>query len=252
MKKFTIKDKALRCITVLLMIGIWHGLFLLVDNPVLVPSPASTLESFIGIASKPGFYVTVMYTTSRSIGGVFTALVLAVIFGGLSRNSGLGRFFFRPVVNFLSSVPVIAIILLAIIWLESSVVPIFVGFLVVFPIMYENVLSSLDGIDQGIVQMAKVYKVKKTTLLRDIYIPAIMFGFSDISSTTISTTLKMVVAGEVLSQPEFSIGTNLQIQRIYLNTSGVFGWIVVILIVSKLLNALVGLIKSHFDSREWM
>jgi NitT/TauT family transport system permease protein len=252
MKIFITKDKSIKLMSVLVLIGAWHLLSLLVGSDVLIPSPEATLISLIDIASKSGFYVTVLYTMTRSIGGFLISLLLAVVFGGLSKRSRVFRFLFRPVVDFLSSVPVIALILLALIWLRNSFVPLFVGFLVVFPIMYETVLSSLDGINQGILQMAKVYGVKRAALFRDIYIPAVLFGLSNISATTLSTTLKMVVAGEVLSQPRFSIGTNLQLQRTYLNTSGVFGWILVILLISKVLNILLDWLKNRFDSREWM
>lgn len=252
MKKFTIGDRSFRAAIFFVAIGAWHLLSVIVDSGVLVPSPRSTLESLVEIASTPGFYTTLLHTAARSIGGVFAALLAAVSFGVLSKSSGLWRAVIRPMVDFLSAVPIIAIILLAIIWLEKSTVPVFVGFLVGFPITYDNILSSLDRIDRGILEMAKVYRVKKAVVFRDIYMPAMLYGFSDISNTVVSTTLKMVVAGEVLSQPELSIGANLQIQRAYLNTSGVFGWIAIILIVSNLLNKSVDFVKKRFDSREWM
>ncbi len=244
MKRFTTQDKGLKLISALVLIGVWSFLSLLVGKEVLIPSPAATLRSLVEISADPGFVKIIFYTMARSVGGFVSSLLLAVFFGGLSKWSRVVRLLFKPFVEFLSSVPVIAIILLALIWLHNSLVPLFVGFLVVFPIMYETVLSSLDGIDKGLLEMAKVYGVKKLALLRDIYIPVIFQGLSNISATTLSTTLKMVVAGEVLSQPGFSIGGNLQLQRMYLNTSGVFAWIVVILLISKVLNVLVNLVKK--------
>ncbi|WP_422484819.1 ABC transporter permease [Gudongella sp. DL1XJH-153] len=244
MKRFTIQDKGLKLISALFLIGVWSLLSLFVGKEVLIPSPLATLNSLIEIVGEEGFLKTVFYTMARSLGGFFSSLLLAVFFGGLSKWSRTVRLLFKPFAEFLSSVPVIAIILLALIWLHNSLVPLFVGFLVVFPIMYETVLSSLDGIDKGLLQMAKVYKVRKLALIRDIYIPVIFQGLSNISATTLSTTLKMVVAGEVLSQPGFSIGADLQLQRMYLNTAGVFAWIIVILVISKVLNVLVEKIKT--------
>ncbi|MCR3955142.1 MAG: ABC transporter permease subunit [Gudongella sp.] len=233
MKRSTTKDNQLKLISALVLIGAWSLLSLFVGKEVLIPSPLATLNSLVEIVGNGGFLKTIFYTMARSLGGFLSSLLLAVFFGGLSKWSRIVRLLLKPFVELLSAVPVIAVILLALIWLHSSLVPLFVGFLVVFPIMYQTVLSSLDDVDRKLLQMARVYGVKRLTLIRDIYIPVILHGLSNISETTLSTTLKMVVAGEVLSQSSFSIGGNLQLQRMYLNTSGVFAWIVVILVVSK-------------------
>ena len=44
-----------------------------------------------------------------------------------------------PILNFLGSVPTMAIIILALIWLNNEIVPMFVGFIMIFPILYETV-----------------------------------------------------------------------------------------------------------------
>ncbi len=53
----------------------------------------------------------------------------------------------------------------------------------------------------------------------------------------------MVIAGEVLSQPKYAIGSNLQLQKMYLNTSGVFAWIIIILVIAKMLEYILEGIK---------
>ncbi len=67
-----------------------------------------------------------------------------------------------------------AIIILALIWLNNNKVPMFVGFIMVFPILYETVLNGILDIDYKIIDMAKLYKVSKTTLIKDIYIPSVL------------------------------------------------------------------------------
>ncbi|HAE91256.1 MAG TPA: ABC transporter permease, partial [Tissierella sp.] len=55
--------------------------------------------------------------------------------------------------------------------------------------------------------------------------------------------LKMVIAGEVLSQPKYAIGSNLQLQKMYLNTSGIFAWIIIILFIAKLFEYILERVK---------
>ena len=49
--------------------------------------------------------------------------------------------FNEPILNLLTSTPTMAIIILALIWLDNEIVPMFVGFIMVFPILYETVLN---------------------------------------------------------------------------------------------------------------
>ncbi len=136
-----------------------------------------------------------------------------------------------------------AIIILALIWLNNEIVPIFIGFIMVFPILYETVLKGIQNVDEKIIIMAETYKVDKSTIIKDIYIPSVLLSLNNIISSALGINLKMVIAGEVLSQPKYAIGSNLQLQKMYLNTSGVFAWIIIILVIAKMLEYILEGIK---------
>ncbi len=145
-----------------------------------------------------------------------------------------------------------AIIILALIWLDSQLVPVFVGFVMVFPILYETVYSSIVNVDGDLIEMAHIFGVDRRTMARDIYLPAILAGISRVSSSTLGTSLKMVVAGEVLAQPKFAVGTRLMLEKTYLNTDGVFAWIIVILLMSWVLKLSMDRIKAAWENKGWM
>ncbi len=71
-----------------------------------------------------------------------------------------------------------AIIILALIWLDNEIVPMFVGFIMVFPILYETILNGILNIDENIIEMAEIYKVNKGTIIRDIYMPSILHNLA--------------------------------------------------------------------------
>lgn len=85
----------------------------------------------------------------------------------------------------------------------------------------------------------------------DIYIPSIFINLSLVFTSALSTNLKMVIAGEALSQPKFAIRSNLQIEKMYLNTSGVFVWIIIILLLSKFLNYIMEAIMGFIKVNRW-
>lgn len=243
MKEYILKDRKLSIISKIIIIIGWILLSNIVDNEVIFPTIKSTVISLIQLIKSPNFFIIIGYSIIRSLVGFFISLLLAIIIGIFSSLSKIIYNLMVPIINFLTSVPTIAIIILALIWLNNEMVPIFIGFIMVFPILYETVLKGISNIDKNIMAMAEIYKVDKMTIVNDIYIPSIFLNLSLIFTSTLGINLKMVIAGEVLSQPKYAIGSNLQLQKIYLNTSGVFAWIIIILLIAKIFEYIMKGIK---------
>ncbi|WP_313233015.1 ABC transporter permease [Tissierella praeacuta] len=243
MREYILKDRKPSIISKILIIIIWILLSKFIDNEIIFPTIKSTFVNFIQIIKNPNFITIISYSILRSLIGFIISLFLAIIIGIFSSISKTIYYLMIPIINFLSSVPTMAIIILAIIWLNNDLVPIFVGFIMVFPILYETILKGILNIDKDIIAMAQIYKVDKLTIIKDIYIPSIFINLSNVSSSTLGINLKMVIAGEVLSQPKYAIGSNLQLQKMYLNTSGIFAWIIIILFIAKLFEYILERVK---------
>lgn len=234
MKECILKDRKLSIISKIIIIIGWTLLSSIVDNEVIFPTIKSTAISLIHLIQSPNFFIIIGYSLIRGLIGFIISLFLAIVIGIFSSISKIIYNLMVPIISFLTSVPTIAIIILALIWLNNEMVPIFIGFIMVFPILYETVLKGIFNIDKDIIAMAEIYKVDKITIIKDIYIPSIFLNLSLVFTSTLGINLKMVIAGEVLSQPKYAIGSNLQLQKMYLNTSGVFAWIIVILLIAKI------------------
>ncbi|MFA5577142.1 MAG: ABC transporter permease subunit [Tissierellaceae bacterium] len=244
MKGFISKDRLQALISIALTIVVLAFLSRAIDNEIIFPSIGSIGRSIVGIVREASFLKILASSLYRSLLGFMVSLALAILMAGLSSIYRPINYLIRPLIGFLNSTPIIAIILLALIWLDNELVPMFVGFIMVFPILYERVLKSIANIDEKMMEMARIYKVGEIHIIKDIYMPSIYFGLVDILPSSLGLNLKMVISGEVLSQPQYAIGSRLQLQKIYLNTSGVFAWIVIILILAKLLEYLMrGLVR---------
>lgn len=251
MKSYILNDRKLSMISKISLIIIWILISKIVNNEVIVPSIRDTFISMIKIIKEPNFLNIVRYTLLRTLIGFLISLFLAVTTGILSSISKIIYHFMVPVLKFLNSIPTIAIIVLALIWLNNEIVPMFVGFIMVFPVLYETVLNSILNVDPNIIQMAYLYKVHKMGIIKNIYIPNILYNLSSIFNSVLGINLKMVIAGEVLSQPKYAIGSSLQLQRMYLNTSGVFAWIIIILLISVMFDYIVKGIKYSLSINKW-
>lgn len=250
MKNYTLKDKEFSLLSKVILIGLWAILSSLIDKEVILPSIKSTFLSLIDIVKDPDFFEIIVHSLIRSVVGFTISLIIAIVLGIVASSSKFVYNLMLPILNFLSSIPTMAIIILALIWLDNEYVPIFVGFIMVYPILYETVVNGILNIDKNIMEMAELFKVDKITIIKDIYIPSIIINLSLVLTSAFNINLKMVIAGEVLSQPKFAIGSNLQMEKMYLNTSGVFAWIIIILIISKSLGYLLEkLIKLKLESK---
>ncbi len=251
MKRFILKDRKLSIISKVMMIIIWIMLSRVIDNEVILPTIKSTMISLIHIIKEPSFLKIVEYSLLRSLIGFLISLSLAVLMGILSSLSKVVYNLMLPILNFLSSVPTMAIIILALIWLDNEFAPMFVGFIMVFPMLYETVLKGILNVDKNIIDMAEIYKVDKIAIIKDIYLPSIFLNLGLVFTSALGINLKMVIAGEALSQPKYAIGSSLQLQKIYLNTSGVFAWIIIILLIAKIFEYMMKGIKYLLGINRW-
>ena len=251
MKDSIWNDKKFSVLSRIILIGLWVIFAEIINNEVVFPTIGSTITNLINILKGPNFLYIIMHSLLRSLSGFLISLSLAITMGILSSIFKLVNSLMSPILNFLSSIPTMAIIILALIWLDHDFAPLFVGFLMVFPILYETVLNAILNVDRDMIEMAKMYKVDKVDIIKDIYIPIIFLNLNQVLISALGTNLKMVIAGEALSQPKYAIGSNLQLEKMYLNTSGVFAWIIIILIISKLLEYLAKYIRNIFCTDKW-
>lgn len=242
MKESTLQENKLRrkdnlevtlsCVAFLI---IWQVAALIINNDIYIPTIGQTINSLIEIAKENRFYSDILLTIGRTIISFIVAFLLALILGVFSYSFRIIRNFFKPINALFQSIPNLVLIVLALIWFNKDNTPYIVGFTVVFPILYDSILGAMTGIDKNIIEMSNIYKLSIKDKLLKIYIPSIIFRLVPIMISTFSLGFKVVVAGEVHGQPKFGIGTMIQIEKNNFNTSGVFAWLIVILIISLIL-----------------
>lgn len=221
------KSKIYYGVSILVLIIIWKVVSVIVGKPIIIPSPEETTSELLRIIASKEFFPTVSSTISRVFIGYLITMGASLLLGVISGFNRVFYYLLKPLVMVFKSIPTMAVILLAIIWLKSELAPILVVFLVIFPMLYESTVHGIRNVDEKLIEMAKVYEIKGFSLLWNIYMPSIRSIISSSLSSTIGLSLKVVIASEVLSQPKISIGTNFQMEKAYLNTSGVFAWAVI-------------------------
>lgn len=69
----------------------------------------------------------------------------------------------KPRCFVLRAAPTVAVILILYAFYSNETLAFVVGFLIAFPILFTAIYSALSGVDKDLIEMTKIYKVKKST-----------------------------------------------------------------------------------------
>ncbi|WP_455537859.1 ABC transporter permease [Terrisporobacter sp.] len=233
---------ALSCVVLLFL---WEIIALKINNDIYLPTLGQVFLSLKEIVFEHRFILDIFSTISRCIISFFIALTTALILGIISYGVSIFKNFLTPITSLARSIPNMVLIVLALIWFNKESTPYIVVFIMVFPVLYDAVLGSMDSIDKGMLEMTNLYKIRKRDKIFKIYFPAIKFSLISILSSTISLGFKIVIAGEVYGQPLYGIGAMIQSEKINFNTRAIFAWIIIIVIISSMLNTVEKLLSRR-------
>jgi NitT/TauT family transport system permease protein len=136
--------------------------------------------------------------------------------------------------NIVKATPVASFVILALVWLPSQQLSLFICFLMVLPLVWSNVETGLLQVDESLLEMARTYQLAPGTILKTIYVPAVRPFFVNALLLGFGYAWKSGVAAEVLGLPVWGIGTKLYQAKIYLETPELFAWTLVVIGISLL------------------
>lgn len=191
------------------------------------------------------FWTAVATSLLKVAEGFLIGLALgAAIAAGTSR-SGLLRTFLAPLLECIKAVPVASFIILAVIWLSIGNVPVLTAALVVLPNVWANMESGFQNIDSGLMEMAGAFRMPWAEKVRRIVWPSVRPYFTAAVKNGMGMAWKAGIAAEVIAPYSRSVGSALHDAKIYLETTDVFAWTLVVVLLSYVLEkAVIALITK--------
>ena len=245
MMKYSWKNKLFNLLSCILFLILWQIIACIINNSIYLPQINEIINSFFEILSNKNWGIIVVSTFLRTCISYITAVIFAVIFGVLCITCPIFNYIIKPFNSFCKTIPTLVLIVLALIWFDKERTPFIVGFAIVFPILYEGVKECFNEINDNILEMSCIYEISTLDKILKIYVPKIKFYLSGIFVSTFSLAFKVVIAGEVHGQPRFGIGSQIQIEKVNFNTSSIFAWIIIIVMISIILDIINSIIKKR-------
>ena len=239
------KHKIAKSVTVFAFwIAIWQLLAIVVGNSLLLPTLPETVIALGQLTGETTFYMDVCWTLFRCILSIVLSFGFGICLAWVAYKKEIIKELLTLPVSFFKAVPVMAIVIYVILLVESDWVAVVACFLMCFPIAYTNILSGLVETSKELLEVASVYKFNKADVVKLIYIPSVMPHFNVAMRIVAGLSWKAVVAAEVLSVPEFSLGQGMISAKYYLETPTLFAYIIVIVALSLAMEKVIVLATS--------
>ena len=225
--------------SILLYLAVWKVLSFIIGRQIILPPPEQVFLQVLLLFRQNEVFPQVLPTLIRGLSGFTFSFILGVFCGIAAGISKRFRWFLNPLLISIRTIPVLSLILLAIIWFRTELVPVFICFLVVFPLLCGSVAVGVSRIDRELLEMARIYRKTPGEIFKMIYLPSMLPYVSNAISTGLGLTWKSVVAAEILSMPEKGMGTSMQAAQFQLDTPLLFAWTILIVILSALFDAIL-------------
>lgn len=226
-------EKALtRTLAFALALLVWQLAAMAVGEEVLLASPLAVLGALFGILGSPESYRVLLTSGAGILFGFLSGLLLGALLSlAASRFRAVETLLFPYMVT-IRSVPVASFIVVAWVWLDAKSLPGFISFLIVLPIVYNNLLAGLSARDRALDEMASVFSIPYGRRLFYILRPQLRPTLLSASETAVGLAWKSGVAAEVIAMASGTIGENLYNNKVWLNTPALFAWTVIIVLAS--------------------
>lgn len=234
---------------------IWQLAAMAVGEELLFPTPIAVANRLLELAATADFYKVILHSLLRILVGMVAGTLIGVLGGLATAFSKTAKAFFAPVLAVVKATPVASFIILLVLYISRDLTPLIISLMIVTPIVWTGVESGILNTDKNLLEMAKAYKMSRRGQLKHIFIPSITPYFIAALKSSLGMAWKAGIAAEVLLQPIISIGKMISDSKILLETTDLFAWTVVVVILSVIIEKItvIALTKAlhthHSDAK---
>lgn len=237
----------MRLSSILSIFIVWYLIYLWVDHPLLMPSIEDTIRALFRLFGSRDAVLAMMHTFVRLGICIGISLALAMILAFLSYRFKHMETFLHPYMVLFRTIPLVSVILITFVLVHFSLTTYIITFLMIFPILYQAILSGLNAIDQSYID---VYKLEKGTFFKSIeylYFPMtksfILLGFLQ----SLGLGLKVIVMAEFITQAQNGIGRIIYNARVNLRYDQIFAITIVLVLMTFLIETLVKKLNQDIE-----
>lgn len=221
----------------ILVIGFWLIIWqigsVLIGSSILLASPLEVTGRIGSMVQTAPFWFTIINSFFRIMLGFVLGFTAGVLLASMCYRFSFFYDLFSPVLALIKSIPVASFIILLLVWVDSRFLSTVVGFLIVLPVVFENMSRGLKKMDKNMLEMSRVFNVPFNKRLRYLYFSSLQPYILTAVSVGTGFCFKSGVAAEVIGICRNTIGEAIYMSKINLETADVLAWTVVIVLLSS-------------------
>jgi NitT/TauT family transport system permease protein len=234
------RGAALRVGSIVLLIALWAIASRLMNDPEVLPAPATIGDAIATDLTTPGPEgISAYYHIGITLARIFVAFAASMLAGiGIGLAMGLSRLLenaLLAVIPLMLTIPTILMVFLAVMWFGYSEAGGLVAVMaVVTPYVAVNIFEGAKAMDKSLIDMAVTFKAQRPLLIRKVYIPQLMPYIFSAFRYAFGVTWKIVALAETFGL-KYGIGYMFFFWFGQFNMVQVLSWITTFVILMLIL-----------------
>lgn len=213
-------------------LSLWQLVAVIIDNSFLFAGIPETLRALFDLIKSGGFYSAVLLSALRVLAGLVLGIAAGVALAVLCNRRELAGSLILPIISVIKSTPVASFIVVLWVMMSGDLLSIFICFLMVLPIICQNMLDGYRAIDKQLSEVADVFEFSPIKRFKLLIFPTLKKYLIPGIITASGLAWKAEIAAEVIAYTGRSIGQGINDAKYNMDTPTVFAWTVVIIILS--------------------
>ncbi len=219
-------------------LALWELLAIKIDNSYFMPRLNETFSALLLLIKTSGFWKYVLTSLARVAIGLLLGIAFGIVLATVCHVLPLSKAFVSPVITIMKATPVATIILILWFTLSNAELAVFVVFLMVTPIVWQNVYDGYKSISNEMREVCEVFQISGFKKFKLLVLPAVTKYLVPAVITSVGLAWKAEIAAEIMTYS--NIGQSIDdFKTLHLDTPSVFAWAVVIVILSLILELLI-------------
>lgn len=231
---------------ILTIIVVWMIASILIKEDVILPSVSATFTKLFKILINGYTYKILGMSFLRLLISLVASLLIALILASLSTIFPRFSYYIRPIISLLRTIPVVAIIIVILVFIGNQRASIYITSLVILPIMYEGILSGMENIDNDLLDEIKIQTNITPYIIRKVFIPMIRPHLIVAVISSLGLGIKVLVMSEFIATPKLSIAKEMFNYQSALQLEGIFAWTIIIVTIILLLEYSIKKINEKY------
>ena len=223
---------------------IWQLLSMAVNDSYFLPDVLETFSALAKLVTKGEFYLQILTSFMRVGVGLILGIAAGVVLATLCHVVPSLSSFVSPVVSAMKATPIATVILILWFTFTDASLAVFVVFLMVTPVIWQNVYDGYSSISNELREVCYAYEFSFFKRIQILVLPAILKYFIPALITSIGLAWKAEIAAEIMTYS--NIGRSIQdFKTLSYDSASVFAWALVIITLSMVLEKITKLILGR-------